>query len=137
MEYLREKHVVDMEVHKFLDDIYEPINEVIEHEIVTSDDLVGDFKINEVNSEYITFTYCKLFDVTGISDGEVYEHFLDNSHFIKSNLSDVRNEYVEFLIKEMEEKLNLEIKDLGDEQEVKSLMAKIHDEIVKLERKKK
>ena len=137
MEYLRQKNIVDIETYKFLDDVYEPINEVIEYEIVNSDKLIGEFKLSETNSEYITVTYCKLYDVTGISDGEVYDHFLDNAHFIKSNLSEVRNQYVDYLIKDVEKKLNLEIKDLDDETEVKSIMTRINNEIIKLQRKKR
>ena len=137
MEYLRQKYIIDIETYKFLDDVYEPINENIEYELVTSDELVGNFKLNETNSEYVTVTYCKLYDATGISDGEVYEHFLDNSHFIKSNLSEVRNMYVDSLVKEIEKRYNLEIKNLNDESEVKSLMTRINNEIRKLQRKKR
>lgn len=135
-EYLRVKHIVDIEVHKLLDGIYEPINQTVEHEIIGKDVLVGDFKVYDTNSEYITITYCELYDVTGISDGEVYENFLDNAHFLGSNFEEVRNSYIDYLIKQVEERLGLNAKDVDCENSVQDLMSKIDCEINNLRGKK-
>ena len=45
--------------------------------------------------------------------------------------------YVDSLVKEIEKRYNLEIKNLNDESEVKSLMTRINNEIRKLQRKKR
>lgn len=135
-EYLRVKHIVDIEVHKLLDGIYEPINQTVEHEIIGKNELVGGFKIYDTNSEYITITYCELYDVTGISDGDFYESFLDNAHFLDSNFEVVRNEYIDHLIKQIEEKLGLNANDIHTDYSAKEFMTKINDEISSLRQKK-
>lgn len=135
-EYLRVKHIVDIEVHKLLDGIYEPINQTVEHELVSSTELIGDFKVYDTNSEYITITYCELYDVTGVSDGEVYDNFLDNAHFIGSNFEEVRNSYIDHLIKNVEKRLGFDANDVNCDCSAKDLMTKINDEIVNLRERK-